>query len=419
MGRHAQRLKKSGPILGATLAAGLAAVIAFTLLKSRPDGSSADGVEKQRMTVQAGPFSISAHFTGVVVSGEPQIVVSAAEGVLSALEVAYGERVSEGDTLAVLDQAGLSRQRAEARAALLRAEAAAERMEEWDQSAEMRRAERAVEAAQLDLDDLERRRAETAMLFERGLIARNEHEGLLQQLEAQRRALAQARDELEQVRRQGEGSQRRIASLELQAARSRLDALDPGGDGRIASPSDGVFIRAPGQAEDEDLHVGARISAGRVLGAVAQDDQFAVMFQIDEGDLDVIRPGQRAVITGPAFAGAVTGAVERVSGEADRSAGDGKARFDVEARLDPASSGTSRLRIGMTANVEVVTHEASETIAIPSTALCENGSSRWVNVVATDDGETERAPVNVGRAGSDRVEIVSGLKSDDVVVWPC
>ncbi len=77
----------------------------------------------------------------------------------------------------------------------------------------------------------------------------------------------------------------------------------------------------------------------------------------------------------------------------------------------------SRIRPGMTANLEIHTHEADGVIEIPYRALTSTATSTTVRVVSLDGKTYSVVPVVTGLKGSDgTIEIVSGLNPGDKVV---
>ncbi len=422
MARLAERLKYLTRLpTAAVLVVTAVAALAQAWL-SAAGGIAAGGEEggfSHRMEVRAAPFALSAHFTGQIVPGDQVEIAAPFDGAVTGVHFAFGDQVQEGDLLISFDPADIARTRAEAEAAWLRAEDAMTRIETWDDSADMRRARRALDSAETDLNDAQRRLEETAALFERGLVARNEYEGMVQQERSRRRAFTQAQEELAETRRRGEGSERRIAYLERELARVQLEAVETGASMEIRAPSDGVIVR-PGARETDDTGVvSLRVSRGQVLGVIAIADGLGVRFHFDEGDLDVVSPGQTVTVTGPGFDGArLTGRVLGVSGQADRNGRDAAASFAATIRLDRLDPAVAdRVRIGMTAHIEVVTYETQSALIVPIEAVRGNATAPWLMVADEPDALAKRRNVELGRTTPSEAEVVSGLEAGEIVVW--
>lgn len=408
------------PTLAALVGAGAAAVLGLWLTSDAEILGRGENTSFERsFEVQAAPFVLSAHFTGEIVPGNQVEVVAPFDGAVTATHFSFGDQIAEGDLLITFDPADVARTRAEAEAAWLRAEEAMARMEGWDEGAEMRRVQRSLEAAESDLHDVERRLEETTALFERGLVSRNEYEGLVQQERARRRAFVQAQEEVTETQRRGQGAERRIAYLERELARTHMQAVSAGADVEIRAPADGVIVRPRDRDTDEGSDVISRVSRGQILGVIASPDGLGVIFRLDESDLSIVNPGQPVSVTGPGFEGIeLRGRILGVSGQADRSGRETMATFAAIIRLAPLSPEASRhVRIGMSANIEVITYEREAAFAIPPESVQGDAAARWVMVRREAHAAAERRSIEIGRTGPTRVEVVSGLKPGDVIVW--
>jgi multidrug efflux pump subunit AcrA (membrane-fusion protein) len=68
------------------------------------------------------------------------------------------------------------------------------------------------------------------------------------------------------------------------------------------------------------------------------------------------------------------------------------------------------LRIGMTAETNIIIRETKDALLVPTSAVDKDRVWRVI------DGKLAETPVTVGVRGADRTEILSGLAADDVVV---
>jgi HlyD family secretion protein len=426
MAHFAQRLTglartPRGRILMAVAGLALVALL-WLVFRGAFGGSERTGAE-QTLVVQPTPFSVASNFTGKVSPGDSIEVVAPFDAAVARVRFAYGDQVAAGQILIELNAADVARGRAEAEAAWLGAQDLATRMQTWDSSPEMSRAARNVAVAESDLDDVQRKVQESKALLDRGLVPRSEYEGLQQQERARRMALVQAREELEVTRRRGQGVERRIAVLKRDAALSQYTALGgDAGSATIRAPASGVIVRPRAgrpDGTDDSIHAGVRVSAGQSLGVVARIEGLDVTFQLDEGDVNAVRPGQIVTVTGPGFGGLVLkGRVSGVAGEATAGPAGAKSMFTAAVRLDPLTpEQAQRVRIGMTANVSIVAYEKASALVVPPEAVQGAAPQTWLMVRSAPGGRAQRVPVIIGRVGPGGVEIVAGLKAGDTVVW--
>lgn len=401
---------------------GAAVVVVAGLLVFGMTRGADRGVDpaEQSVVVQRAPFVVSANFSGRIAPGDRVDLTAPFDAMASHVRFAYGDQVEAGQVLIELDSADIGRSRAEAEVAWLKAEAEAVRMQNWAQGSEMRRASRAVSAAEDDLNDLETKLAETRALLDRGLVPRSEYDGLLQQQRQRLAAAAAAREDLAETARRGQGDDHRVALLQRDVARSQYSSVGDAGDALIRAPEAGVIVRPDGGSDQGEagVHAGARLSKGQLLGVIASTAGLDVVFTLDEADLNAVTLGQKAMVTGPGFGGAsLTGVISGVAGEADAGGGAGKATFTARVRLDPLSEAAARdVRIGMTANIAVVAYENPSAIVVPPQAILGAAPNTHV-MVRSGRGEPQRRPVVIGRVGPMGVEVLSGLKAGETVVW--
>ncbi|WP_409020575.1 efflux RND transporter periplasmic adaptor subunit [Brevundimonas vesicularis] len=391
-------------------------------LASGADKAANEVPAEQSIVVQGAPFFISASFTGRIAPGTRIDLTAPFDAAVSHVSFAYGDQVESGQVLFELDHADFLGRRAEAEGAWLKAEQDALKMENWAEGPEVRRASRAVTAAEEDLNDLETKLAETKALLDRGLVPRSEYDGLLRQRHDHQNSLIAAREDLVETLRRGQGGDRRIALLQREVARARYAAVGSVEDAVIRSPEKGVIVRPDqrGEQGEQGIFPGSRVSKGQLLGVIASTQGLDVIFTLDEADLNLVTPGQKAIVTGPGFgAASLSGVLTGVAGEADAAAGSGKARFTARIRLDPLTESVARsVRIGMTAHITIVTYENASALTVPPEAIQGSAPHVWVTVRPNRGGPPQRRTIRIGRVGPSAVEVISGLRAGEIVVWP-
>jgi len=72
---------------------------------------------------------------------------------------------------------------------------------------------------------------------------------------------------------------------------------------------------------------------------------------------------------------------------------------------------------GAAVEVNVIAYSHDEAISVPKSALTLGGEG-WSVEVKLADGKTERRTVSRGRVNGDKVEILSGLESGQVILTP-
>lgn len=388
-------------------------------------GPASPAADEHRTVVQPRPFQSTISLVGTITPGDSVAVTAPFDGVVSQVNLDYGRAVASGQVLVVLDVAELEQHRREAEAAWLKAREADADLAAWKTGPDVTRARRAVTAAETTLAATQRKAAETRRLLDQGLVARTEYDDLARQSKSDAMALDGARDDLAATLRKGEGAARAVAALELQNARVHRDELAAQQTGAtVIAPVAGVMVRPPvdkGDKDDGALHVGQHLARGQLIGSIAKADGLAVDVRLDEADANRVRDGQAARITGPGFAGlTLTGTVTRVAGQAsDASPGPQQgSSFAATVRLDDLSAAqAAAIRIGMTANVAIAVYQVASALVVPPDAVRGGAAGPAVWVQDPGIGPARLQPVTIGAVAPDGVEIRTGLKRGDLVVW--
>ena len=242
------------------------------------------------------------------------------------------------------------------------------------------------------------------------------------------------------------GAQVTQAELALQAAESRVEALE------VPSPIDGVVElsrggeapeapdgafdelagagggglggidvsallggggAAPGVSGSGVVAEGAAVSAGQVLLTVYDTSAFTIDAEVDEIDVVELATGQPVEVLVDAFPGlALDGVVDHVA-YAPRRDATGGALYGVEISLSPVADAPD-LRAGLTASVEVEVRRVDGEVVVPTSALLRRGDGEVVHVVR--DGVAVEVPVTVTAMGDEDAAVDGALEAGEPVV---
>ena len=189
----------------------------------------------------------------------------------------------------------------------------------------------------------------------------------------------------------------------------------------ITSPMDGVVVGEP-------LTPGTMAVQGNsnptVIMRIADLSTKQIKAKIDETDIGSVRIGQTATFTVDAYPNKTFNArVSLIS------------QTDVTSSWETSSSSSSSSSVsviyyyvtldvddpdnlllpGMTAQVEVITSDKPQTLAIPISALKTNTGGSYV-IVMQPDGSTKEQYIETGVYSDEYVEVLSGLNEGDVIV---
>jgi membrane fusion protein, macrolide-specific efflux system len=337
-------------------------------------------------TVSRGALERTVVATGTVEARRLVSVGAQASGQIESLKVALGDRVVAGQLIAEIDSTNQ-------RNALRNAEAALANV----------RAQRAGQRASLVQAEAAYRRQ--SMMMENDATSRAD-------LEAARAAFEAAKAQLEAI-----DAQIAQTRTSLDTARANLDYT------RVIAPSDGVVVAV---VVEEGQSVNA-VQSSPTIVKIATLDTVTVQAEISEADVIRVEPGQNAYFTilgdpdrrFPGKLRSIEPAPESIS-ENDSPGGSGGTDRDEAVYYNglfdvPNADGT--LRIGMTAQVNIVLGRIENTLLVPLAALGERDPDGSYAVRVLDaDGRPAQRSVQVGMKNQIDAQVVSGLRKGERVV---
>lgn len=173
-----------------------------------------------------------------------------------------------------------------------------------------------------------------------------------------------------------------------------------------------AVVRAPfaGTVLATRVEVGETTAPGAPLVDFADVSELHVDAEVDEADLGRLRTGLPADISLDAFPGErIRGRLADIAPSVTRDPRGGRSvAVDVALPADP------RLRVGMSADVDVIVAVQESTLFVPPNAVLGRGAERSVFVV--QDGVAHKRPVEVGISTWEAVEIRNGVAEGDAVV---
>lgn len=412
----------------AAIAAALLAIVALSLTAwlwqngAPPPRNPIGPAVVRTFTVAPSAVVSRLTLTGTLKAGKMVPIAAPFDGVILERKVQLGDRVAVGDIVLVMDPGEMQSRFRDAQAALLKSSMALDILVHWDTGPEVTRAKRAVEAADATLAVLERQVAETKALFDRGIVSRNEFDGLVQQRDGQRVAAAGSRLDFQTTLARGNAENRQLADLDLKNAQARLADLKQQLDGStVLAPSTGIVVRPPATTPSAQgslsTEPGSRVSRGQALLSVADLSTLVVVGKIDEVDVNRVHVGQPATITSDAFSGEIAGRIVGVSAEANTElAGNSVPSFEVRAAISAEAARRDMMRLGMSARMTIELTANAKAIVVPIEAVGGTRQEPRVRIREPgSDREFDRLVV-LGATTETGVEVLSGLVTGEIVV---
>jgi multidrug efflux pump subunit AcrA (membrane-fusion protein) len=317
--------------------------------------------------------------------------------------VSRGQKVRQGQLLAVLENRDLSGAAMDSQGAFDQAQATYKTSVSQTLPEETQKAELDVQTAQQELDAQQKLYASREDLFKQGALPRKD-------LDQSAVALAQAKSQYNVAKKKlddlnvvGKEQALKSASGQLTSARGKL----MGAEAQLSYSE----IRSPinGFITDRPLYPGEMASTTAPLLTVMDISQIIAKAHISQTDALLLRKGDKASI-------ALAGADEKIPGTVTL----------VSPALDPnsttveiwvqAANPTQQLRPGMSVHLSITAQTVRDALVIPASALLNASGDSGQVMVVDSDGLAQTRDVKTGVRGPQEVQVVSGLKEGEVVV---
>jgi len=166
-----------------------------------------------------------------------------------------------------------------------------------------------------------------------------------------------------------------------------------------------------GTVAEMDLQLGQMVNSGQTGVVLADLETLEVEIGLDESDIVQVSVGQPAVVAMDAFDDVeLSGVVDHIEPTAQSQSG--VVLYVVTIVLDPT---TIPVRVGMTADVEVVTTSAQGALTIPLKAVRSVNGNSFVDR-RSSNGSFAQTQIELGVMAGTRIEVLSGLEEGDVVL---
>jgi len=318
-------------------------------------------------------------------------------GVVKRVPVAEGQHVRAGQVLIELDSAEWSAALAQAEAAVSQARARLRQLREVQAPV----AAQTVRQAEINLDNARAQLRRNTDLFRQGFVGQASLDELRKVVDLAESQLRANRSQFESAREGG--SDHAMAETALAqamagaaVARSRLVYAT------VAAPVEGTLI-------DRAVEPGDVVQPGKALMVLSPAGKTQLVVQIDEKNLQMLAPGQKAIASADAYPG------QRMLAELVYiNPGVDVQRGSVEVKLDVPQA-PAYLRQDMTVSVDIQVAQRQQAVLVPIDALHDADlASAWV--LKVEGRHARRQPVRLGLRASGFAEVLDGLRPGDLVL---
>ncbi len=382
--------------------------LAVSLLLSRRPSEIREGAVEQ---VIAQTITLRIRASGSVVPIQSVNISPKQAGRLVELLVEQGDRISQGQIIARMDDSGIVPQVLQARAAVAAASANLDRLRNGSRREDILSARARLEATKARLELAEAKYQRYRFLAEQGAISR---ERLDEFATEWRTAQANVQDAQQQLAQLESGSRPEdIAQVEAQLlqAQASLRAVEVQlEDTIIRSPISGIVAQKYATA---GAFVAPQVTASATNSAtstsiVAIASGLEILARVPEVDISQIRLGQEVEITADAFPGKTyKGRVRLIAPEAVIE--QNVTSFQVRIKL---LTGQEELKSGMNTDLRFLGNTLNNVLTVPTVAIVTQGGKTGV-LVANAENQPEFREITLGTTVDDRTQVLSGLRAGD------
>ncbi len=407
--------------------------------------------EREEHVVSRGTLAAMVNATGTILPEKQTTLSFKTPGRVAEVSVQEGQTVHEGDVLARLETTDIEYAIAQAELALETAQAQLLRLQRPPSEQDIAAAEAALESARasyrrlvagpskeevqvaranLDQAQATRDQAQAAydqvadrpdvamlpqaLQLEQATIAYETARASFDltmrapseaEVAAARTAIVQAEANLARLQEGISDEDLLVAQLQVQQAYLSLDQARNQLEGTIlVAPHDGTITLAAIQAGE--------LSGGQPAFILTDLSRYHIDVTVDEIDIGRISAGQPATITLDALPGeTLTGQVEQIADTAQLDTG--VVTYRVTTQLDPTDA---PLRVGMTANVDIVTERRDSVLLVPNRFVRIDRTTSQTFVDRAYGDQVQPIEIQIGLRDEAVSEVLAGLNEGDTVV---
>ena len=199
-------------------------------------------------------------------------------------------------------------------------------------------------------------------------------------------------------------------TIQMDNAQIQIDQINVG---TLQHQLDSTTMTAPipGIVAQVNVKPGQSVSTSGTSNAfvIFTPGAYAVTGTVSDSQVNMVALGQTAQVTPAGSTQAVQGKITAIAPAATIASG--VATFAVTAQLTDTSNS---IRPGMSASVNIVLNQVVHVLTVPTSAVHTTAAGSTVQVLV--NGVPRSVPVQTGASDPTRIEIVSGLRLNQIVV---
>jgi HlyD family secretion protein len=220
-----------------------------------------------------------------------------------------------------------------------------------------------------------------------------------------RSAIVQAEASLARLQAGAQEEDILLSQLQVEQAQLSLEQAEHQLESSILTAPHAGTITTVGVKEGE-------LSGGQPAFVLTDLSQYHIEGTVDEIDIGRVATGQPVTITLDALPGeAISGRIEEIASTAQMDTG--VVSYRISIHLDPSAA---PLRVGMTANVDIVTEERDNILLVPNRFVRIERTTGQTYVEKLVGGAVQSVEIQTGQRDEFYSEVMAGLQEGDTVV---
>lgn len=351
---------------------------------------------------KAEPLRGNVEYVGTLCANRKVSVTSEMGGAIEKLFFEKGDRVKKGQILAEIGTSSIRLGVQQAEAALEVVRSRLRKTERGSRPEEIRIARAAVVRAEANLREAKRNFERINDLYEDSAVSNRDYDSAKRAVDTSQASLESAEQQLELAKQGPRIEVREEARAHLKQAEVALAiAKDRLRKSRVKAPSDGI-------AAFRQVEEGEVVKTETVITQVVDTSKMKIKLSLAERDIHLLQRDKKFPFTVDAIPdeqfSCKLSFLSPIADTATRS-------FPAELLVDGSDP---RMADGMTVRVEFSLINQKRSIKVPSAWLSEEDGHMGLYVV--EDGKASFRRIKLGSYYEQRVEILSGLSDNDLVI---
>ena len=381
-------------VIIAVVAAGVIAVRSkvSSSAKNKTTQVSASKTSVKVQTAKTTEKNTGDTYKATLEANEQGTVTSKLAAKIISVAVQNGQYVNVGDTIATLDDQDIQNNIKTAQSQIAIYEKQVQSSQQSVNSAQV-----AMEKLKINVDDSQRNYDRQKTLFEGKAISQTD-------LETAEKTLNSAKADYDSGNASIQTAQANIETAKANVQAQRVSLEKSQGDlvnTKIKAPISGVI-------SGKSMNVGQMASIGTSLATVNDISSVYATIQVPQGKISTAKIGQAATVVVDGSNQTYNGVIQYMDSIADSTS----RIFNCKVKIDNSDKSLSP---GTYGKATLISDQKNDVITVPVNALVGNEGD--YSVFINDNGIAKKTKVIIGQTDENNVEITSGIKDGDQIIY--